>query len=106
MPILAPLLPHLRQRLATSWQAFLGTRGAAAAGVGAASMEDARAADAEIIAERQLRELTQETMYMLEAIKGEGKGGKVTPIRTTRVQFRGKGYDMRDGARQITRAVI
>eukprot|EP00884_Botryococcus_braunii_P011952 jgi/Botrbrau1/20758/Bobra.0420s0001.1 len=75
LPILAPLLPHLRSRLSTAWGIFLSTRGEAAAASGGPSMENAQAADVEVIAERQMRELTQETLFLLEVLKGDPAKG-------------------------------
>jgi hypothetical protein len=79
LPVLAPLLPHLRTRLSTAWAAFLSTRGEAVADTAGPSMENAQAADVEVIAERQMRELTQETLSLLEALKGDPVKGEELP---------------------------
>jgi len=71
VPVLAQLLPHMLERLGGAWCALGAHRGAAAAAAaagGAHTSEGAAAAEAEVVAERLLRELTQEHLLLLKAL--------------------------------------
>ena len=71
VPVLAQLLPHMLERLGGAWRALgahSGAAAAAAAAGGAHTSEGAAAAEAEVVAERLLRELTQEHLLLLKAL--------------------------------------
>ena len=69
---MAQLLPHVLARLSDNWGSFVastGTQVAAAAANGAPTTEASAAAESEVIAERQLHELTAEHFSLLAAIQ-------------------------------------
>lgn len=72
LPILAPLLPHVLARLSNDWGrvvASTGAQAAIAAANGALTTEASSAAEDDVIAERQLHELTAEHFSLLNAIQ-------------------------------------
>ena len=75
-PVLGTLLPHMVERLSAAWGtlgAHSGGAAAAAAANGAHTSERAAAAEAEVVAERLLRELTHEHMTLLKALQAPGE---------------------------------
>ena len=72
LPILAPLLPHVLARLSNDWGrvvASTGAQAAIAAANGALTTEASSAAEDDVIAERQLHELTSEHFSLLVAVQ-------------------------------------
>ena len=72
LPILAPLLPHVLTRLSNDWGrvvASTGAQAAIAAANGALTTEASSAAEDDVIAERQLHELTAEHFSLLTAVQ-------------------------------------
>ena len=74
--MLNTLLPHMVERLNAEWRtlgAHSGVAAAAAAANGAHTSERAAVAEAEVVTERLLRELTQEHMTLLKALQAPGE---------------------------------
>ena len=78
-PVLGGLLPHMLERLGAGWRALdaqgPGFEQGLGAGSGLANGAHAAAAEDEVVAERLLRELTQEHMALLKALQQPASGG-------------------------------
>ena len=85
VPVLNRLMPHMLERLGAGWRVLdaagpgfeqgLGFERGLGAGAGLANGAHAAAAEDEVVAERLLRELTQEHMLMLKVLQQPASGG-------------------------------
>lgn len=79
VPVLNRLLPHMLERLGAGWRALdaqgLGFERGLGVGSGLANGAHAAAAEDEVVAERLLRELTQEHMIMFKVLQQPACGG-------------------------------
>ena len=80
VPLLNRLLPHMLERLGAGWRALDAQGGAGLeaglhTGLGLANGAHAAAAEDEVVAERLLRELTQEHMNLLKTLQQPASGG-------------------------------
>ena len=85
VPVLNRLVPHMLERLGAGWRALdaagpgfgqgVGFERGPGAGAGLANGAHAAAAEDEVVAERLLRELTQEHMLMLKVLQQPAAGG-------------------------------
>lgn len=64
-PVLAPLLPHMLERISAKWSRIVSQSGSSPPGDGARHSEDGAAASDEVVEERLIRELTREHLQLL-----------------------------------------
>ena len=89
LPILAPLLPHVLTRLSNDWGrvvASTGAQAAIAAANGALTTEASSAAEDDVIAERQLHELTAEHFSLLTAVQDSCETWPIPPCQPASVR--------------------
>ncbi|KAK9829960.1 hypothetical protein WJX72_008872 [[Myrmecia] bisecta] len=81
LPVLGPLIPHMLRQLSSAWSALLAaTAPAALASAPGGTSEDASSANAEVVEERLIRELTQEHLLLLLQLQDSGgQTGKGSP---------------------------